>query len=108
ELDAPGLDQVRHRVHHPVVLKVPRPSRLAGEHEYRPAPVAVTGHGEAVVVAGQREVDVMTVHVLIMADPSRTATHPSVGDPVRPAMRCSCAGPARSSGVRRVPGLAAP
>ena len=41
ELEPPLVDQAAHRVDHAVVLEVPGPAPLGGEHQHRASPVAV-------------------------------------------------------------------
>ena len=62
ELDPAGLDQVGDGAHHPVVLVVPRPALLAGEHQHRASVVAVADDRPGPVEAGCRELDMETVH----------------------------------------------
>src|SRR3954453_19454091 len=64
ELHAAVVDQVRDGPDHAVVLVVPGASGLAGEHDHRPAVVAVPDDGACPVEADGVQLDVLPLHLV--------------------------------------------
>src|SRR5699024_1583947 len=67
QLDPPRLDQWTDRLHHPVVLVVPRPTGLGGEGDDGAAEMAVPDHGARMVQTLRGDLRLFPVHGFLPA-----------------------------------------